>query len=129
MMCKKSLADHRYRRVASRLLATLSSIEMLLGNILHTGVVRYINETGEPFVESKWGIQGHYLHRPQDQIYSQYYTYYHTERPSHVINVVKPADTGLAADWNSPRNPGVRTAGSVPTDAALTPPAKPAEIQ
>lgn len=126
---QKILADHRYRRVAKPVPGDLIIYRDAMGNILHTGVVRYINETGEPFVESKWGIQGHFLHRPQDQIYSQYYTYYHTERPSHVINVVKPAETGLAADWTSPRNPGVRTAGSVPADAALVPQTKPAEIQ
>ncbi len=97
---QKILADHLYSRTSKPVAGDVIIYRDAMGNILHTGLVRFLNEKGEPFIESKWGIQGHFLHRPQDQIYSQYYSYYHTERSSHLISVSKPLQSDVAAsDW------------------------------
>ncbi len=54
------------------------------GEIIHTGIVRGTLE-GSTIVESKWGIGGLYLHVAEEQPYSQYISYYRTERPTHRI--------------------------------------------
>lgn len=126
---QKILTDNRYRRVPNPIPGDLIIYRDAFGNILHTGIVRYLNESGEPFIESKWGIQGHFLHRPQDQIYSQYYSYYHTERPSHVISIVKPAETELAAEWPSNSMPSIKTAGRVGTEVGVTAHPTKSEVQ
>ena len=41
------------------------------GTILHTGMVRGVLDDGTVLVESKWGLEGRYLHRPEDQPYSR----------------------------------------------------------
>ncbi|MBI2805451.1 MAG: hypothetical protein HYX68_10785 [Planctomycetes bacterium] len=51
--------------------------------IVHSGVVRAVGEAGFVLIESRWGVYGHYLHRPNDQPYGLNYSYYRSERNGH----------------------------------------------
>ena len=57
------------------------------GGILHTALVQGILRDGNVIAESKWGIDQRFLHLPANQPYSQFYEYYRTNRPNHLINV------------------------------------------
>ena len=57
------------------------------GEILHTGLVRGVLDDGTVIVESKWGLDGRYLHRPEAQPYSSSFFYYHTPRATHLIKI------------------------------------------
>lgn len=60
-------------------------------NILHTGVVRGVLDDGTVIIESKWGVEGVFLHGPQDTPYLENFEYYRSPRPTHRVNIV-PAD-------------------------------------
>lgn len=55
--------------------------------ILHTGLVKWIDERGTVFVESKWGPLGVYLHSALAQPYGDEFTYYRTSRPGHLVTI------------------------------------------
>ena len=57
------------------------------GGILHTALVQGILRDGNVITESKWGIDQRFLHLPANQPYSEFYEYYRTNRPNHLINV------------------------------------------
>lgn len=50
------------------------------GEIVHTGLVRAVEDGGVTWIESKWGIGRRYIHQPEDQGYSERFAYYRTER-------------------------------------------------
>jgi hypothetical protein len=53
--------------------------------ITHTGLVKWVDERGDVFVESKWGPLGVYLHPVLAQPYGSSFTYYRTDRPNHLV--------------------------------------------
>jgi hypothetical protein len=60
-------------------------------NILHSGLVRGVLNDGTTIIESKWGIEGVFLHCPQDTPYATNFDYYRSPRPTHRIKIV-PVD-------------------------------------
>lgn len=81
------LHDHNYIRVMTAQENDLAIYRSAGGTILHTALVRSILEDGTVLVESKWGVDGRYLHQVQDQPYSQHYEYYRSPDGSHLITV------------------------------------------
>jgi hypothetical protein len=65
-----------------------------VGRILHTGLVRSVLPDKSVLIESKWGIEGQFLHRPENQPYSQDFKYYRSSRQSHLISVRPKQDNG-----------------------------------
>jgi hypothetical protein len=57
------------------------------GVIVHTGVVRGVLDDGTIMIESKFGLDGVFLHEPQSQPYATDYVFYHTDRPGHAITI------------------------------------------
>jgi hypothetical protein len=57
------------------------------GQIVHTGVVRGVLDDGTVMVESKFGLDGRYLHQPQDQPFSQKWAYYRSTRAGHYVTI------------------------------------------
>ena len=53
--------------------------------ILHTGLVRSAWDDGTVLIESKWGIDERFVHLPEDQHYSQQFTYYRRHQPSRLL--------------------------------------------
>lgn len=60
-------------------------------NIAHTGLVRGVLNDGTIIIESKWGVDGIFLHDPDGTPYSTLYEYYRSSRPHNRVKVV-PAD-------------------------------------
>jgi hypothetical protein len=54
---------------------------------VHSGMVSAVLHDGTVIVESKWGIDGRYLHRPEDQPYSTTFTYYRSQRGGNQITI------------------------------------------
>jgi hypothetical protein len=71
------LADNDYAVVANPKPGDVIVYRDLLGQIVHTGLVKSANASdGFVLIESKWGVKGRFLHLPEDQIYSQKFAYY-----------------------------------------------------
>lgn len=62
-----------------------------VGGIVHSGRVHRVHEDGQVWIESKWGPGGRFLHRPQDQCYSNSYAFYRSSRPTHEAQLVVTA--------------------------------------
>ena len=60
-------------------------------NIVHSGLVRGVLNDGTIIIESKWGVEGVFLHNPLDTPYSVLFDYYRSPRPTHRVKIV-PAD-------------------------------------
>ena len=46
-----------------------------LGQVQHTGLVRFVGTDGLVLVESKWGSLGIYLHTPKEQPYGEFFNF------------------------------------------------------
>jgi len=57
------------------------------GEIAHTGLVCGVLHDGTVIVESKFGIDGRYLHQPQDQPFSQTWDFYRSDRAGHAVTI------------------------------------------
>jgi hypothetical protein len=84
---ERILADNGYREVEHPASGDLIVYRDYSGGIVHTGLVRAADDRGLVLIESKWGLEGRYLHQPQDQIYGQTYTYYHSHRAGHLLKI------------------------------------------
>lgn len=71
------------------------------GTIVHTGLVRSVLEDGTVLEESKWGLDGRYLHRPEDTPYSKVFAYYRGARPDHRIVIKKTEPSPLVSRGES----------------------------
>lgn len=60
-------------------------------NIVHSGLVRGVLNDGTIIIESKWGVEGVFLHKPLDTPYSILFDYYRSPRPTHRVKIV-PVD-------------------------------------
>ena len=56
-----------------------------VGTISHSGIVRAVLQDGVPIVESKWCWMGVFLHEVGDTDYGSNFTYYRTDRGSHLM--------------------------------------------
>ena len=59
--------------------------------IMHSGLVRGVLNDGTVIIESKWGVEGTFLHDPEGTPYSTLFEYYRSPRPDHRVKVV-PVD-------------------------------------
>lgn len=59
--------------------------------IVHSGLVRGVLNDGTIIIESKWGIEGTFLHDPDGTPYSTLYEYHRSPRPDNRVKLV-PAD-------------------------------------
>jgi hypothetical protein len=57
------------------------------GEVVHTGLVGGVLADGTVLIESKWNLQERFLHRPEDQPYSQEFTFFRTNRGTHQITI------------------------------------------
>lgn len=101
------LHDNSYQTVPNPQSGDLIIYRNESGEILHTGVVRGVLDEGTVMIESKWGVDGRYLHLPTDQPYSQIYGYYRSSRPGHRIEIQK-SSTALATSNATERQSGNR---------------------
>ena len=60
-------------------------------NIVHSGLVRGVLNDGTIIIESKWGIEGIFLHDPEGTPYSNQFEYYHSPRADNRVKIV-PVD-------------------------------------
>ncbi len=84
---ERILCDNNYYNVTDPKPGDIVIYRNEAGGILHTALVQGVLIDGNTIVESKWGIDQRYLHLPANQPYSQYYDYYRTTRPNHLITV------------------------------------------
>ena len=71
------------------------------GQIMHTGLVRGILDDGTVMVESKFGVDGRYLHQPKDQPFGQNFAYYRSSRSGHCVTI--ESTSGAHATSDKPR--------------------------
>jgi len=57
-------------------------------HIVHTGLVRGVLNDGTVIIESKWGIEGTFLHAPEGTPYSTLFEYYRSPRPDNRVKIV-----------------------------------------
>jgi hypothetical protein len=54
------------------------------GKVIHSGVVRFVDEDGQPLVESKWGLASRFLHPADRHCYAgSDAVFYRSARPGH----------------------------------------------
>jgi hypothetical protein len=81
------LADNGYQRVEHPCVGDL----IVYDGGSHTGVVRGVQD-GFVVVESKWGMQSCYLHRPE--AYGRRFEYFRSRRSGHVLHGL-PGQAGV----------------------------------
>jgi hypothetical protein len=89
------LADNDYHLTTQPRAGDVIVYRDAFKQVLHTGLVRVADEDGTVLIESKWGIDERFLHLPEDQHYSQRFSYYHRQDSSQRQEL-------LAADGRSP---------------------------
>jgi hypothetical protein len=93
---KTILEDNGYRLCTSPQPGDVI-IYYLSGDVVsHTGVVSGVLQDGTVLIESKWGIEGRYLHRPEDQPYSENFAYYRSDRGGNTITIREVPSHSLA---------------------------------
>src|SRR5260370_3038105 len=80
----KILEDNGYEKVSRPRPGDLVIYHDAQAKVLHSGLVRFVDDR-MALVESKWGTLGRYLHAPENQPYSQEWTYYPTLRLNHLL--------------------------------------------
>ena len=88
---QRILDDHEYEVVEEAAAGDVIIYRDNNRNIVHSGLVRGVLNDGTVIIESKWGVEGVFLHIPQDTPYSVLFDYYRSPRPTHQIKIV-PAD-------------------------------------
>jgi hypothetical protein len=91
---KTILEDNGYRPCTSPQPGDVI-IYYLSGDVVaHAGLVSGVLHDGTVLIESKWGIEGRYLHRPEDQPYSETFAYYRSSRDGNEITIREvPSDS------------------------------------
>jgi hypothetical protein len=85
------LSENGYQSVTAPQVGDLVIYRNDAGAISHSGLVRALLPDGVPIVESKWCWMGVFLHQVGDTDYGSNFTYYRTDRGSHLM-------AGLPAD-------------------------------
>jgi hypothetical protein len=86
---KEILEDHGYTEVEQPQADDLVLYHDVSGEIVHCGLVRTASKDGLVLVESKWGVMGRFIHRPEDCTHGDRCTYYRTLRSGHSLRMVK----------------------------------------
>jgi hypothetical protein len=85
------LSENGYQPVTAAQIGDLVIYRNDAGAISHSGIVLAVLQDGVPIVESKWCWMGVFLHQVGDTDYGSNFTYYRTDRGSHLM-------AGLPAD-------------------------------
>lgn len=112
---KQILADNGYTQVTLPEENDIIIYRTSDGGISHTGLVKTVLSDRTILIESKWGVDGRFLHRPENQPYSQEFEYYRCSRPSHLITVKSTRSVGAHSRLSAARPPvttNVRSFGS-----------------
>jgi hypothetical protein len=78
------LEDNGYEEVSQPQTGDVVVYATGTGRIEHTGIVR-VAQDGLTLIESKWGVLGNYLHRPEDQPYTADWKFYRSPRGTNVL--------------------------------------------
>ncbi|MFN0019971.1 MAG: hypothetical protein ACKVP0_17065 [Pirellulaceae bacterium] len=78
------LEDNGYRKCEDPRPGDLIVYRDDRGEILHTGLVR-AGLFGGMLIESKWGLEGRFVHDPKQQPYGNRYSYYRSARQGHAL--------------------------------------------
>jgi hypothetical protein len=81
------LDDNGYGRVSEPEAGDIVVYRDNSGYISHTGLVRGILDDDTIIIESKWGVEGTYLHAPEAQPFSQVFDFYRSPRSGHLLLV------------------------------------------
>ena len=95
---KTILEDNGYRPCPSPQPGDVIVYYLSGGVAAHTGLVSGVLHDGTVLVESKWGIEGRYLHRPEDQPYSDNFVYYRSDRQGNTITIREVPTNSLAKE-------------------------------
>ena len=98
-------------------LADLLQRHGVSSQIVHTGVVRGVLDDGTVMVESKFGLDGRYLHQPQGQPFSQTWAYYRSARGGHYVMIERTRWSHVSA---SRRKSGTRESDKIPLPITRT---------
>jgi hypothetical protein len=85
------LSENGYQAMTAPQIGDLVIYRNDAGAISHSGIVRAVLQDGVPIIESKWCWMGVFLHQVGDTDYGSNFTYYRTDRGSHLM-------AGLPAD-------------------------------
>ncbi len=88
---QRILDDNAYEVVEEALAGDVIIYRDANRNIVHSGLVRGVLNDGSIIIESKWGVEGVFLHGPLDTPYSADFDYYRSPRPTHRVKIV-PVD-------------------------------------
>jgi hypothetical protein len=91
------LQDNNYRIVDHPIPGDLVVYRNSFDAVLHTGLVQGVLVDRTVIVESKWGVEERFLHRPEDQPYSVHFKYYHSDRGSHLIEIMPTSESDLTS--------------------------------
>ncbi len=86
------LADNHYVRASQPQPGDVVVYRDEQGQVVHSGVVRFVSGNGPVVVESKWGPLGRYLHPPECQPWGGQFSYYRSSRGGHQLRIVTAAD-------------------------------------
>jgi hypothetical protein len=79
------LSENGYQSVTAPQIGDLVIYRNDADAISHSGIVRAVLQDGVPIVESKWCWMGVFLHQVGDTDYGSNFTYYRTDRGSHLM--------------------------------------------
>ncbi len=85
MQCKDVdaiLEDNGYQEVKSPRAGDLIIYRDEYKAVTHAGTVSLIRKGEQPLIESKWGLQGVFLHLPEGSPFGTNWTYYRSPRPN-----------------------------------------------
>jgi len=95
---ERILEENRYAIVSTPAPGDIVIYRSDTGAILHTGLVQGVLNEGTVMIESKWGTDQRFLHRPEDQPYSTSFMYYHSDRKGHLIDVEQSTGSDFEDD-------------------------------
>ena len=79
------LSENGYQPVVQARVGDLVIYRDAAGQIMHSGIVRAVLNDGDSLIESKWCWMGVFLHRVGDSDYGANFTYYRSDRGSHLM--------------------------------------------
>ena len=86
------LEDNGYRQIKVPQAGDLVIYRDDSAVITHAGRVAFVLNEGQPMIESKWGYQGVFLHRPDGSPFGLNWTYYRSSRPNQHLLRSDPPD-------------------------------------
>lgn len=95
---ERILEENRYAIVSTPAPGDIVIYRSDTGAILHTGLVQGVLNEGTVMIESKWGTDQRFLHRPEDQPYSTSFVYYHSDRKGHLIDLEQSTGSDFEDD-------------------------------